>query len=161
MGGCPAGPGNSNPTPGTYSAVRSGTSIQVNWTPATDIPTADPVSGYSVVAIAPVANGEQKVVGTRTGKDAIRTTLTVDAGVDYTIEVRTIAGGKMGAAFDKTNAPTTPTDPGDTTAPTITATQGSCGGGQARLKRARCGRVLHEQHGSGGPHSIPRWASLR
>src|SRR4051812_53639 len=130
MGGCPAGPGDSNPTPGTFSAARStsGTSIQVNWTPATDIPTADPISGYSVVAIAPAGtNGEQKVVGNRTGKDATRTTLTVEAGVDYTVEVRSIAAGKMGVAFDKTNATTTPTDPGDTAPPIVTATQGDTG----------------------------------
>src|SRR3954452_23390539 len=130
MGGCPAGPADSNPTPGTFSAARStsGTSIQVNWTPATDIPAADPTSGYSVVAIAPAGtNGEQKIVGNRTGKDATRTTLTVEAGVDYTVEVRSIAAGKMGVAFDKTNATTTPTDPGDTAPPIVTATQGDTG----------------------------------
>ena len=130
MGGCPAGPANTNPTPGTYSAVRSGgrRSRSTGRRRPTSRPRT-PVSGYSVVAIAPAGtNGEQKVVGTRTGKDATRTTLTVDAAVaDYTIEVRSIAGGKMGAAFAKTNAPTTPTAPGDTTPPTVTATQGAAG----------------------------------
>src|SRR3712207_5140233 len=130
MGGCPAGPADSNPTPGSFSAVRSdtGTSIQVNWTEATDIPAAEPISGYSVVAIAPAGtNGEQEVTGLRLGKDARRAMLSVQAGVDYTVEVRSLAGGKMGPAFTKVNGTTTPTDPKDETVPTVIATQADDG----------------------------------
>jgi hypothetical protein len=129
MGGCPAGPGNSSPTPGTYSAVRSGTSLQVNWTAATDIPAAEPISGYSIEAIAPAGtNGEQKVIGTRAGKDGNRVTLTLDdATTNYTVEVRSIAGSKMGDPFPKTSGiPSTPPD-GDLTAPTLSATQADTG----------------------------------
>src|SRR3954452_2144183 len=152
MGGCPAGPADSNPTPGTFSAARStsGTSIQVNWTPATDIPAADPTSGYSVVAIAPAGtNGEQKIVGNRTGKDATRTTLAVEAGVDYTVEVRSIAGGKMGVAFDKTNAAPTadPNAPVDQTAPELSATQGD--GGVLTLTSNEAGADIYYTVGTG------------
>ena len=55
----------------------------------------------------------------------------------------------MGVAFDKTNAPTTPTDPGRHDAADGHRHAGRCRGGHARRERARRGRVLHDQHGSG------------
>ena len=64
MGGCPAGPGDAGaPKPGTASVVRSGddTSLQVTWTPATQVPTAEPISGYSVMAIADSSTDGQHV----------------------------------------------------------------------------------------------------
>jgi hypothetical protein len=127
MGGCPAGPADVDPTPGTYSAVRTGSSIQVNWEPATDVPAADPVTGYSVEAIAPAAGGEQKVIGTRTAASATRATLTVDAAQlnNYTVEVRSLAGAKLGTPFPKAATPPAQPLPGDTTVPKLTVTPGS------------------------------------
>jgi hypothetical protein len=124
MGGCPAGPTDQAAPQGTYSVVRSSTDptkMQVSWTPATPQPGAAAVTGYSVEAIAPAnAAGESKQTGVRTGVDANRTTLTVDAAeANYTVEVRSRAGAKMSEPFAK--AATTPTRT-DTTAPTVTAT---------------------------------------
>src|SRR4029078_9578995 len=71
MGGCPAGPGDLGaPKPGAASLVRGAdkTSMSVKWTPATPVPGAPAVTGYSVEAVAqtPSANGEKVVIGKRT-----------------------------------------------------------------------------------------------
>lgn len=64
MGGCPAGPGDQGaPQPGTASVVRSTdkTSLSVTWEPATTVPGAAAVTGYSVEAVAqtPSSTGER------------------------------------------------------------------------------------------------------
>ncbi|HEX2102736.1 MAG TPA: fibronectin type III domain-containing protein [Solirubrobacteraceae bacterium] len=126
MSGCPAGPGDASaPAPGKAAVVRSEdkTSVQVTWTPVEAVPTADPVSGYSVVAIANTASsttGDQVVLGRRTGASATRATITdLDPNESYKVEVRSIAGAKMSEAFGA-NVPSTP-PAGDTEAPTLTA----------------------------------------
>jgi hypothetical protein len=124
MGGCPAGPADQAAPAGSFSAIRSAdkATYQVNWTAATPQPGAAPVTGYSIEAIAPAdATGAQKTVGARTGASATRSTLTVDAGVaPYTVEVRSIAGGRMSDAFTPVSAPPD-APPTDQTAPTVTA----------------------------------------
>jgi hypothetical protein len=127
MGGCPAGPGDAGaPKPGTAAVTRSDdkTSLQVNWTPAEQVPTAEPVSGYSVEAIAATASstsGDHVQIGRRTSASATRATITdLSASESYDVEVRSLAGPKMSEAFTvQVPAP----DPlGDTIAPTLTAT---------------------------------------
>src|SRR3954451_13544885 len=123
FGGCPAGAADSAPPAGGFSAVRSAdkTTIQVNWTPVDPVPTADPVSGFDVEALAPAGtNGEQGTVGMRTGATGQRVTLKVDPAVaDYKIEVRSIAANKMSAPFNAVSTAPAPTDPGDTTPPAV------------------------------------------
>ena len=126
MGGCPAGPGDAGaPAPGTAAVVRSTdkTSLQVSWAPAEQVPTAEPVSGYSVEAIASSESGagEHVQIGRRTSADATRTTITgLSAGESYEVEVRSLAGAKMSEAFS-VNAPA-PAPDGDITPPKVTAT---------------------------------------
>jgi len=126
MGGCPAGPGDSSaPAPGKAAVVRSEdkTSVQVTWAPVEAVPTAEPVSGYSVEAIANTASsttGDHVVLGRRTSASATRATITgLDANESYKVEVRSIAGAKMSEAFGA-NVPSTPPD-GDVTEPVVTA----------------------------------------
>jgi hypothetical protein len=127
VGGCPAGPANASPPAGNFSAVRSAdkSSIQVNWTPVDPVPTADPVSGFSIEALAPAGtNGEQSTIGSRTGATATRTTLKVDPAIaDYTIEVRSMAASKMGVPFDAVSTPRPPS--GDMTPPVVKSTPGA------------------------------------
>ncbi len=126
MGGCPAGPGDAGaPKPGTASVVRSEdkTSLQVSWAPATQVPTAEPVSGYSVDAIADSASaeGHHVVVGRRTPADATRTTISgLSASESYDVEVRSIAGPEMSPAFVVQVPGDAPN--GDITPPELTAT---------------------------------------
>ena len=128
MGGCPAGPGDAGaPAPGTAAAVRSEdkTSLQVTWSPTEQVPTAEPVSGYSIEAIAnsESGSGEHVQIGRRTGADATRTTITgLSAGESYKVEVRSLAGPKMSEAFS-VNAPA-PAPDGDIAPPELTATPG-------------------------------------
>ena len=129
MGGCPAGPADQGaPTPGTAAVVRSAdkTSMTVNWTPATAAPGAEPVSGYSVSAIAKtVASGQQVTLGARTDAAGTRATIAgLSPTEEYTVEVRSLAGPRMSEAFT-TSVPGTPAEPGapgDTTPPTLTST---------------------------------------
>ncbi|HET9872678.1 MAG TPA: fibronectin type III domain-containing protein [Propionibacteriaceae bacterium] len=124
MGGCPAGPTDQAPPAGSYSAIRSddGTKLAVTWTPATAVPGADAVTGYSVEAIAPAVSGVSGSVGARTGLTT-KTTLNVDPAVaTYAVEVRSLAGQKMGLPFTVTSTPTTTAPAGDTTAPKLTIT---------------------------------------
>ncbi|HEX8346751.1 MAG TPA: fibronectin type III domain-containing protein, partial [Actinoplanes sp.] len=119
MGGCPVGPSQQNAPSGSFSAVPSPdkTSVQVNWTPATPVPGATAVTGYSVVALGAPEAGVQSQVGVRTGSLATRATLSgLDAAKVYSYEVRSIAGGAMSAAFAPTAA--APTNP-DTTTPRL------------------------------------------
>jgi hypothetical protein len=128
MGGCPAGPGDQGaPTPGTAQVVRSAdkTELSVKWEPVMAQAGAEPVSGYSIMAIGNTVgtNGQQLQRGTRTGAAATSTIITgLDPNESYTVEVRSLAGTKMSEAFSTTAAAPTPTDPtqGDTTPPTLT-----------------------------------------
>jgi hypothetical protein len=124
MGGCPAGPGDqAAPKPGEASAVRSEdkASLQVSWAAAEAVPTATPVSGYSVEAIAAEANGEQVQVGRRTSASATRTTISgLSPAASYTVEVRSLAGDKMSQPFSVQAAAQGPM--GDTMQPELTVT---------------------------------------
>lgn len=136
MGGCPSGPADAAPTAGQFGAVwnAAGTGVQVSWSPATTQPGAPAVTGYSVEAVATVAdaNGDFPVHGKRTAADRTRTTIEGLTGgaAGYTVEVRPLIGTEVGAPFPAASgAPTPPPDggPADTTAPTVTATQGADG----------------------------------
>jgi hypothetical protein len=130
MGGCPLGPADQASPAGSYSAVRSTTDksqYAVSWTPATPAPGAAPVTGYSVDIISKtVTGGVATTYGARTDAAGTKATITVDAAVaDYTVEVRSLTGPKMGEPF--TLATTTPTTGsggtgGDTTAPKLSVT---------------------------------------
>jgi hypothetical protein len=125
MGGCPAGPGDAGaPQPGGASVQRSAdkTSVSVTWTPRDQVPTAEPVSGYSIDAIqqSESAAGEHVVLGKRTGASATHVNIDgLKADQGYDVEVRSIAGGKMSEAF--TVQVPSDTTPGDVTPPTLTA----------------------------------------
>jgi hypothetical protein len=125
MGGCPAGPGDAGaPKPGGASIVRSTDkkSLSVSWTPKDQVPTADPVTGFSVEAIQQSASttGEQVVLGKRTGALATHANIDgLDPTLGYDVEVRSIAAGKMSEAF--TVQVPSPEAPGDVTPPTLTA----------------------------------------
>jgi hypothetical protein len=124
FGGCPAGPANQTPAAGTAGFVLSGDkrSVQVSWTPATPVPTAPAVTGYDVTVLAPVAAGEARYLGARTGPAATRTTISgLDPALAYTVEVRALAGTKIGDPYPVNSGGTSGGTPGDTTAPTLTA----------------------------------------
>jgi hypothetical protein len=142
MGGCPAGPGDAGaPAPGKSSVLRSAdkTSVEVTWTAAESIPTAEPVSGYSVEAIANTASstsGDFAVLGRRTSASANKATITgLSASESYKVEVRSIAGAKMSDAFP-VDVPTSPSAAGDTTVPTLTASPEPNADGSAFLTKA-------------------------
>ncbi len=128
MGGCPAGPADAAPPTGSYSVTRSAdkTKLAVKWTPA-DAPAGTPaVTNYNVQALT--ADGT--FVGSRVGASATGATLAVDPAVataGYTVEVRSMAGNKMGDPFDL--APTTGTGPlpADQTVPTLTINPAASG----------------------------------
>jgi hypothetical protein len=69
--------------------------------------------------------------------------------VNYTVEVRSIAGGKMGVAFDKTNAPPAadPNAPADETPPELSPTQGD--GGALTLTSNEAGADIYYTIGTG------------
>jgi len=113
FGGCPAGPADQSAPAGTASVVRTGGTASLKWTPVTSVPTADPVTGYSVEAIS-TANGagQQTSTGIRVGVNTTQATLTgLDPAASYTFEVRSMAGAKLSIPF-KMGA-------NDTTAPTL------------------------------------------
>src|SRR4051794_7313977 len=128
MGGRPAGPRDLGaPKPGGASLVRGvdKTSMSVKWTPAEVIARTPAVTGYSVEAIqqTPSATGEKVVVGKRTGEGANGVILTgLAANEGYDVEVRSMSADKMSAPFTVQAA--TPSDLGDTTAPSLVATPG-------------------------------------
>jgi hypothetical protein len=126
MGGCPAGPADQASPAGTYSAVRSTdkTQLAVTWTPPTPVAGGAAVTGYSVEAIAPAdaTTKASTTVGARTDASGTKATLKVDAAVaNYTVEVRSLTGPKMGEPF--TVAATAPTQgSADQAAPKLTIT---------------------------------------
>ncbi len=132
MGGCPSGPGSAAATPGSYSVVWSNTTAQVNWTPAVSQPGAPGVSAYSIEAVGTTATaGEFTVTGKRAASTATRSTLSGLTGgsAAWKIEVRPITGtSTMEAPFPLASGATAPATPGDTTAPTVTATQSTTNG---------------------------------
>jgi hypothetical protein len=126
MGGCPAGPADVAPPKGSYTVTRSAdkTKLAVKWT-AADAPAGTPaVTNYNVEAL----KGDGTLVGSRVSASATGATLNVDPAVtDYTVEVRSMAGSKMGDPFDP--APTTGTGqpPADQTPPTLTINPAASG----------------------------------
>ncbi|RJT74348.1 hypothetical protein D6T63_18695 [Arthrobacter cheniae] len=119
MGGCPAGPGDVAPPKSSYSVTRSAdkTKLAVKWTPADTVPGTPAVTNYNVEAL----KSDGTLVGARVGATATGATLTVDPSVaSYDVEVRSMAGAKMGDPFEQ--APTTGTGelPADQTAPNLT-----------------------------------------
>ncbi|MFD1053407.1 fibronectin type III domain-containing protein [Terrabacter terrigena] len=117
MGGCPAGPADQTAPAGTASVVRTGATALVKWTAVSAVPTADPVTGYSVEAItAPdVTTGAQSTSGVRLGVSATQTTLTgLDTTKTYSFEVRSMAGAKLSIPFRMGAT--------DTVAPTLSVT---------------------------------------
>ncbi len=113
FGGCPAGPADQSAPAGTASVVRTGASALLKWTPVTSVPTADPVTGYSVEAISVAnASGQQSSSGLRVDVTTTQATLSgLDPAASYTFEVRSMAGATMSIPF-KMGAT-------DTTAPTL------------------------------------------
>lgn len=104
MGGCPLGPGQQPaPQPGQVAAVRSAdrTSMQVNWTAAVPVPGAAAVTGYSVLAISSTQSSNlQLQVGVRTSASTTGTTVSgLSPDLDYTVEVRSLAGSALSAPF--------------------------------------------------------------
>ncbi len=103
MGGCPAGPTDQGaPKPGEASAVRSldKKSIAVNWTPAEPAPGSADVTGYSVVAIGPSEGNQRKQVGYVTPAGATASTIKdLDPATTYSVELRSMTGGKMSEPF--------------------------------------------------------------
>lgn len=144
MGGCPAGPDTQAAPAGSFSVSRNGGTAVVNWTPATAQPGATAVSGYQVVAIAGTT-GTGSLTGTRTAASATQATLSgLDAGTEYTFEVRSLAGTAMSAPFTRANGTTTPTQPtGDTTAPVLTVTPAG-GTDAAPAEAARVSATVNE-----------------
>lgn len=118
VGGCPAGPADLTPPAGTASVTRSadGTSLAVDWTAVTAQPGSTPVSGYSVTAIAGSASaaGLQQAPGLRTPTATTKATIdNLDAAESYTVEVRAVAGSRLGDPFILGTVDVTP--------PTLTA----------------------------------------
>src|SRR4051812_23670384 len=128
MGGCPAGPGDAGaPQPGSASIVRSvdKTSVSVSWNATDQLPGAAAVTGFDVEAVQQglSTEGDHTVLGKRTSANAthaIISGLKPDQG--YDIEVRSMAGATMSAPYTVQAA--TPTDLGDVTPPTLSATPG-------------------------------------
>ncbi|WP_157970748.1 fibronectin type III domain-containing protein [Nakamurella deserti] len=126
MGGCPAGPADSAPPKASYTVTRSAdkTKLAVKWTPA-DTPAGTPaITNYNVAAL----KADGTFVGSRVGASATGATLAVDPAVaDYTVEVRSVAGAKMGDPFEP--APTAGTGelPADQTAPNLTINPAASG----------------------------------
>ena len=115
VGGCPAGPGQQGSPAGSASVVRSGTSALVKWTPVTAVPTADPVTGYSIEAVGAASGGQQTTQGLRVGEGVTTVTLTgLDAAASYSFEVRSMSGAKLGVPFTMGGGTA-----GDTTVPTL------------------------------------------
>jgi hypothetical protein len=119
MGGCPAGPKEVAPPKGSYSVTRSADkkALAVKWTPA-DAPAGTPaVTNYNVEAL----KADGTLVGARVAATATGATLTVDPAVAaYTVEVRSMAGAKMGDPFDEASTTGTGELPADQTVPNLT-----------------------------------------
>ena len=133
MGGCPGGPSQlGSPTPGSAFVVRSAEAapattdqLKVDWVPVTAAPGADPVTGYSIEAIASTANaaGEHVQSGTRVGMGATQTMIHgLAAGETYTVEVRSASTAPDGSTKLSAAFPVSVPASGDITAPLLTAT---------------------------------------
>jgi hypothetical protein len=141
MGGCPAGPGNQPAPVGSATITRSAdkTNALVKWGAVTAVPGAEAITGYNIEALG-VANaaGRQDVIGARMPAAATSTTITgLNPAVDYTFEVRSMAGQKLSLPFDSSGVADTtlPTlalspDPGDGTTPVETDTVTANSNGQ-------------------------------
>jgi hypothetical protein len=129
MGGCPAGPGDAGaPQPGSASIVRSvdKTSVSVSWNPTDQLPGAAAVTGFDVEAVQQglSAEGDHTVLGKRTSASATHAVISgLKSDQGYDIEVRSMAGQTMSAPYTVQAA--SPTDLGDVTPPSLTATPGS------------------------------------
>jgi Fibronectin type III domain len=108
VGGCPPGPKDQSAPAGSASVVRTGGSALLRWTPVNSVPTADPVTGYSVEAIGVAdANGQETSTGVRVDVNAIQATLTgLDPNATYTFEVRSMAGSTMSIPFKMSSTDT-------------------------------------------------------
>ena len=107
---------------GSFSALRPAsdkTQVQVNWTPATPLPGAAAVTGYSVSAIgAAGGDGHVAVLGARTSASATRATLTsLDVAAGYTYEVRSLVGTQLSEPFAEIAAAPVAAPPADQTVP--------------------------------------------
>lgn len=125
FGGCPAGASDAAPPQGSAGSTLSAdkTSVKVTWTPAAAVPGGAAVTGYDVSVLAPAVGGVQQKLGARTGASATTATITgLDATKAYTIEVRALAGTKMGDPFPIKSGGTTGGATGDRIAPVVTAT---------------------------------------
>ncbi len=117
MGGCPAGPNDINPPVGSASWTQTGGSMQVDWNAVKAPPTAPAVTGYSIEVIDIGSTTQQNQVGRRVGAGARSTTISgLDPNATYDVEVRAMAGSRMGEPFHNGAVDTTP--------PTLTATPG-------------------------------------
>jgi hypothetical protein len=129
MGGCPAGPGDAgSPTPGSASIVRSvdKTSVSVTWNPTDQVPGAAAVTAFDVEAVQQSlsSDGDHTVLGKRTSANATHAVISgLNPNQGYDIEVRSMAGETMSRPYTVQAA--TPTDLGDVTPPTLTATPGN------------------------------------
>jgi fibronectin type III domain protein/Fn3 domain-containing protein len=129
MGGCPAGPGDAGaPQPGAANIVRSvdKTSVSVTWNPTDQLPGAAAVTGFDVEAVQQGLSpeGDHTVLGKRTSANATHAVISgLQPDQGYDIEVRSMAGDKMSAPYTVQAA--SPTDLGDVTPPTLSATPGS------------------------------------
>jgi hypothetical protein len=101
FGGCPLGPNDVAPAAGEASATQAGTTLTVNWTPATNPPGTAPITNYVVTA----TDSSGAIIGQRAAATATQAKLTVLAGSTYTVEVRSQAGTKLGDPFPMTTAP--------------------------------------------------------
>lgn len=119
MGGCPAGPLQSGPVGPTNLAVnRTGGTAAVTWVPAVAVPGTPAITGYEVVALGPLTNGERQVLGKRVdGVGANMATITgLIEGTDYAVEIvsissagRTMPPVTVTRATQDTTAPAAPT----------------------------------------------------
>ncbi|HUR83880.1 MAG TPA: fibronectin type III domain-containing protein [Solirubrobacteraceae bacterium] len=115
MGGCPAGPNDTNPPVGSASWTQTAGSMQVDWNAVKAPPTAPAVTGYSIEVVDISSATQQDQVGRRVGAGARSTTITgLDPNATYDVEVRAMAGSRMGEPFHDGAVDTTP--------PTLTAT---------------------------------------
>lgn len=115
MGGCPPGPNDTSPPVGSASWTQTGTTMKVDWNAVKSAPTAPAITGYSVDVIDISSTTQQDEIGRRVDASTRTTTISgLDATKNYDVEVRAMAGGRMGDPF--TNGPV------DTTPPTLNAT---------------------------------------
>jgi hypothetical protein len=129
MGGCPAGPASSTPAAGSAIVTRpaGATSATVKWTAADSVPTASPVTSYSVIAVNQAAvAGRQAMLGAQYPAGVTSGIVDgLDPAATYDFQVRAItADGKTSTPFTiGTGAGTA--DPGVPPALTLTPAAGA------------------------------------